>query len=508
MSVEANLYQRFAAGFRPHAVALELGDGTTYTCSDIEAHSARAANALLGCGLKAGDRVSVMCEKSAELVWLYLGCLRAGLVYHPLNTGYTARELGYFFDDAGTRLVVTDPGLEQRVTAALEQTTVAPRVEILDARGGGAFATLCAAAASSFETHSNAGDDTAALLYSSGTTGTPKGIPLSHDNLYVNARALVAAWAFSADDILVHALPLYHVHGLFITLGPALLAGTRIRLLPKFETAAVIKALAGATMMAGVPTYYTRLLADDTFTRDAAGDVRVFISGSAPLTEATFAEFLARTGHTILERYGMTETGINTSNPLHGERRAGSVGLPLAGTEVQVVDADRRCLEAGQIGAIEVRGANVFAGYWQLPDKTAEAFSADGWFHTGDQGLFDADGYLHIVGRSKDMVISGGLNVYPKEIEQVLDTLPGVAESAVFGVPHADFGEAVVAAVIRVPGSAAEGAALIEALKHELAAFKVPKHIVFIDELPRNAMGKVQKNLLRDRYAGLFAGAA
>ena len=506
MSTDANLYTRLAAGFVPARRCVESTDGACYTYAQLDAASARAANALSALGLVPGERVSVLAEKSVGYLWLYLGCLRAGLIFHPLNPAYTDRELAFFLADAGTRLLVHDPQFGPRIEAI---AGTCPALELrltLTAAGGGDFADLCSSAPALFADCPRAGDDTAALLYSSGTTGTPKGIRITHDNLYSNARALAAAWAFSADDVLLHALPLFHVHGLFITLGPALLAGTTIRFLPRFDVDAVIAALPGSTIMAGVPTFYTRLLAAPDFTRDTCRTVRVFISGSAPLSEAVFHAFAERTGHTILERYGMTETGINTSNPLYGERKPGAVGPPLAGVEVRIVDAQGGTLAPGAIGAIQVRGPNVFPGYWQLPAADAQAFDDDGWFDTGDQGQFDAEGYLVIVGRSKDLVISGGLNVYPKEVERELETLPGIVEAAVFGVAHDDLGEAVVAAVICASPAPDEASAIAQ-LKTRLAGFKVPKRIVTLPELPRNAMGKVQKNLLRERFATIFAVA-
>jgi len=501
--MNANLYARLFAAVGGERPCLELEGGRCLDYATLQADAARYAGALQGLGLVPGDVVAVMAEKSAAVVALYLGCLRAGLVYHPLNTGYTARELAFYLGDSGSRLLVHDPALEERAVTAAAACARPPRRVTLDAAGGGELATLAEGAVPFDGIHPCAEDTVAALLYSSGTTGTPKGIPLSHGNLAVNAAALREAWEFVATDVLVHALPLYHVHGLFITLGPCLLAGARLRLLPRFEATAVRAALAGATLMAGVPTYYTRLLADPGFGRADCRTVRLFISGSAPLAESTFHAFAERTGHVILERYGMTETGILTSNPLTGERRAGTVGRPLPGVEVRVRDNDGRPCAVGDVGEIEVRGANVFRGYLALPEKTAEAFTADGFFRTGDQGAFDPDGYLTIAGRSKDMVISGGLNVYPKEIETEIERAAGVTEAAVFGVPHADFGEAVVAAVTAAGALDEEG--LRAALRERLAGYKVPKRILQVDELPRNSMGKVQKNVLRERYAGLFA---
>jgi malonyl-CoA/methylmalonyl-CoA synthetase len=500
-----NLYARLAAAFEPERPFLTDGSGARYTYADLEKLSGQAAQALRDLGLEAGDRVSVVAEKSVEYLWLYLGCLRAGLIFHPLNPAYTARELGFFLRDAGSRALVFDPGLGDRLT---ESTAACPELEFqltLDARGEGSFADVRRQASILQGAHENRGDDQAALLYSSGTTGTPKGICITHGNLFSNAVALADAWGFTCDDILLHALPVFHVHGLFITLGPTLVAGASLRFLSKFEPDAVLDALPGASLMAGVPTYYTRLLADTRLDQARCASLRLFISGSAPLSEATFHAFAERTGHIILERYGMTETGINTSNPLQGTRKAGSVGPPLQGVELRVVAEDGSIQSDGMVGDIEVRGPNVLPGYWRLPEATEGAFRDGGWFATGDQGYLDEDGYLFIVGRSKDMVISGGLNVYPKEIERELEACAGIAEAAVFGVPHNDFGEAVVAAVLSASSIELDEAALISVLKAQLAGFKVPKRILVLDELPRNAMGKVQKNLLRERYSALFS---
>jgi malonyl-CoA/methylmalonyl-CoA synthetase len=503
MTDNANIYHRFAARFAASAVAVETPDGASYRYADVEALSAQAANVLVGLGLKPGDRVSVVAEKSLDYLWLYLGCLRAGCVFHPLNPAYTSSELKFFLADAGTRVLVYDAKLGARVVPTADACPdIQQRLTLAGVDGD--FATLMAAAGAEFSTTFRRGTDNAALLYSSGTTGTPKGICITHDNLYRNADALAKTWAFSADDVLLHALPVFHVHGLFIILGPALLTGVKIRWLPAFAAPEVLRTLPGATIFAGVPTYYARLLAEPTFNAAACSTIRVFISGSAPLPEATFHAFSERTGHTILERYGMTETGINTSNPLHGERKPGSVGPVLPGVEVRVVGAAGSALERHEIGAIQVRGANVFPAYWQLPQATSAAFNDDGWFDTGDQGFFDDMAYLFIVGRSKDMIISGGLNVYPKEIERELEQLDGVVEAAVFGVAHDDFGEAVVAAVVVRPGSVVDEANVITQLKANLAGFKVPKRLIVLEDLPRNAMGKVQKNKLRETFSTLF----
>lgn len=506
MSDNANLFAAFEtawSGADRERVCLETTDGATLTFAALSVMAARYANVLVARGLSRGDRVSVIAEKSPALIALYLACLRAGFAYHPLNPTYTPRELAFFFEDADSALIVCDPAFEATVAEA------APRRArlTLDPHGGGSLGDAAAHAAPAFETVVSGPRDLAALLYSSGTTGTPKGIPLTHRNLGANAAALAGAWGFSRSDVLLHALPVYHVHGLFITLGPALLSGTRLLWLARFEAGAVLEALPRATMMAGVPTYYTRLLDEPGLDRERCAGVRVFISGSAPLREETFHAFRERTGHTLLERYGMTETGINASNPLDGERVPGAVGPALPGVGLRIVDDAGAPLPAGEIGNVEVRGENVFEGYWRTAADRGGAFTADGWFRTGDQGRLDERGYLFIAGRSKDMVISGGLNVYPKEVELALDGFEGIAESAVFGVPHRDLGEAVVAAVLMEPGAALDEPALRDSLKGALAGYKVPKRILGVDELPRNVMGKVQKNRLREAYAALFEGA-
>ena len=504
MSANANIYARFEAGFKPEADVLEIPCERSYTYGELDALSARVANTLRELGIAPGERVAALAQKSPDLLWLYLGCVRAGCVYHPLNPSYTENEIGFFLRDAGTRLIICDPALESKVRAASADCAELEHILTLGGSGKGDFNERCRSAAQTFATHPAVDDDIAALLYSSGTTGTPKGIPLTHANLYANARTLMQTWAFSAADVLLHVLPIYHVHGLFVILGPALLAGMRVRFLPRFDIEAVIDALPGASVMAGVPTYYTRLLSSDRLNRDTCTTVRVFISGSAPLSEETFRRFEERTGQEILERYGMTETGILTSNPLTGPRKPGGVGPPLAGVALRVVNENGSAPAPGEIGQIEVRGANVFAGYRHLPHANRESFRTDGYFRTGDQGYLDDDGHLFIVGRSKDIIITGGLNVYPKEIERELDAWPGIVESAVFGVPHLDFGEATIAAIVCAPGTVCDDAAMLANLKTRLAGYKIPKRIMTLDELPRNAMGKVQKNRLRDQFDDLF----
>jgi len=497
-----NLFAAYSARFPdPQRTLLTTPSGVAFTYLDAERESARVANCLLDLGLSRGDRVTVQVEKSVELLWLFLGCLRAGLVYHPLNTAYTEDEVRYFLEDAGTSLLVCDSAKREALQVLCDSVGV-PHVETLDADGAGSLAGRARRAGTGFTTVDNADDDVAALVYSSGTTGRPKGIMLSHGNLVANASVLVDYWGFTQDDCLLHALPVYHVHGLFVALGCVFMSGASMRWLPKFDVGAVLAELPGATAMMGVPTFYTRLLANTSFNKECCAGMRLFISGSAPLLAETHSEFEQRTGHAILERYGMTETGMNTSNPLDGERRAGTVGFPLPGVAVRICDGRDRPLPQGEVGELQVKGPNVFVGYWNMPDKTAEDFTADGFFRTGDQAQVDGRGYVSIVGRAKDMVISGGLNVYPKEVELILDGVPGVAESAVIGLPDADFGEMVVAVVVPEPESGVTERGIRDAARAQLAAFKAPKRVFFVQELPRNTMGKVQKAALRKTYGG------
>jgi malonyl-CoA/methylmalonyl-CoA synthetase len=478
-------------------------DGAQYNYGDLERQSAKAANALRELGLQPGDRVSVQIEKSVANLWLYMGVLRAGLVFHPLNTGYALEEMRFFLGDAEPGLLVCDPAKSDAYKAVCEELGIAFLLT-LDADGHGSLADVWRNASSECETEPREGDDLAVLLYSSGTTGRPKGIMLSHENLRSNADVLVDYWQIQETDVLLHALPIYHVHGLFVGVHCVLMSGASMHWLPAFEAKQVRSRLPLCTIMMGVPTYYTRLLADPDFGGTDCRTMRLFISGSAPLLEETFNTFAERTGHTILERYGMSETGMNASNPLDGERRAGTVGFPLPGTQIRICDDAHRPLDTGEVGELEVRGPNVFKGYWRMPRKTAEDFTADGWFVTGDQGRIDERGYVSIVGRSKDMVITGGLNVYPKEIEIVINGIEGVVESAVFGVPHPDFGEAVVATVVVRPNSDITSAAIDDVLRAKIAKFKLPKRVQIADQLPRNAMGKVQKNVLRQEWDDPF----
>lgn len=480
--------------------------GRSYTYQDIDRESARLARFLIERGINVGDRVSVQVDKSPMALSLYLACLRAGFVFHPLNPSYQPAELEYFLGDSAPTIVVCD---SQKLAAIqrLAGNAGIDQVLTLDRDGRGSLFDLSRDTATDPIIVQRDTNDLAALLYSSGTTGVPKGIMLTHGNLLSNALSLVEAWTFSDQDRLLHTLPMFHVHGLFISLGCVLLSGASMRWLDAFDVATVINSLPECTVMMGVPTYYTRLLNDADFTAAVAKNVRIFFSGSAPLLEETFAAFELRTGHRILERYGMTETNVITANPLHGERRPGTVGAPIPDVQIRIVDDSGRDLPRDEVGNIQVRGPNVFIGYWQLPDKTAEDFTDDGFFNTGDKGKTSDDGYTSIVGRAKDVVITGGLNVYPKEVELFIDDLGGVKESAIIGVPHADFGEAVVAVVVRDSDSTIDAPCIIQSAKESLANFKIPKHVVFLDELPRNSMAKVQKNILREKYNDLFESA-
>ncbi len=503
-----NLYALFQQRFPGDgaAVFMDLPDGTTVTFSDLKRETGRMACVLGNAGVGKGDRVAVQIDKSAEAVFLYLACLQIGAIHLPLNTAYTETELEYFLGDAEPRVVVCRPASEAGVRAIAERAGVGS-VFTLGSAGDGSLPEAAAICEARWDITPCTADDIAAILYTSGTTGRSKGAMLSHGNLSSNTMALHEAWGFRPDDVLLHALPLFHTHGLFVALNLMLYNGGRLILLPRFDADEVVRLLPRATVLMGVPTFYTRLLTHDGFTAEATRHMRLFVSGSAPLLAETHNAFRARTGHAILERYGMTETCMNTSNPLDGERRAGTVGLPLPGVEVRVRDKDGNPVEPGAIGVLEVRGPNVFKGYWRMPEKTASEFRGDGFFITGDLATIGEDGYVTIVGRDKDMIITGGYNVYPKEIELALDDMEGVTESAVIGLPHPDFGEAVVAVVSTGGGAPTHDAAFyIAGLKTRLAAYKVPKQVFFVDDLPRNAMGKVQKNILRDRFRPEFGG--
>jgi malonyl-CoA/methylmalonyl-CoA synthetase len=458
---------------------------------------------LTSLGVHPGDRVAVQVRKSPQALFLYLGCLRAGAVYLPMNDAYQRHENEYFLDDAVPRVFVCRPQIRALADELAAEAGVTHVFE-LDDDGGGTLAEAAAFQPDVFETIPRGGDDLASILYTSGTTGRSKGAMLSHRNLATNAEVLHRYWNFRPGDVLLHMLPIFHVHGLFVATHCILMNGGPMLFEPKFDAKRALMLLPKATVFMGVPTYYVRLLAEPALARELCMNMRLFVSGSAPLLTETFDAFKRRTGHTILERYGMTEGGMFSSNPYAGERRAGTVGFPLPGMSVRIVDDEDRPVQVGDIGHLEVKGENVFRGYWQMPEKTKEEFTDDGFFKTGDMGKRDADGYISIVGRSKDLIITGGLNVYPKEIEEMIDAIRGVVESAVIGLPHADFGEAVTAIVVRKEnedGATLTEGGIIKALKESLANFKVPKRVYFIDDLPRNPMGKVQKNLLRQQWS-------
>lgn len=514
-----NLYALFHARFltdlsKPILVA---EDGRMTTAAEFDELTGRYAAFIQSLGLKPGDRVAVQVEKSVQAVMLYLACLRAGVVYLPLNTAYRESEIAYFLGDAAPKVFVHSPKDAEWAAPICESLRLANRftmppsrldenAKVEEKRGDWDTNARNYPPINGFVHRGD--DDLACILYTSGTTGRSKGAMLTHKNLSSNALTLHRAWGFTEGDVLLHCLPLFHVHGLFVALNTILLNGGRIVFHSRFDAVAAIDALNKATVFMAVPTYYTRMLAEPSFNAYCCRHMRLFVSGSAPLLAETFEEFRKRTGHTILERYGMTETGMITSNPLHAERRSGTVGLPLPGIDVRVVRDDGSIAMLGETGHIQVKGPNLLAGYWLLPEKTAEEFTGDGYFKTGDLGMFSDDGYLSIVGRSKDLVISGGYNVYPKEIELLIDTLDGVGESAVIGLPHPDFGEAVAAVVAKKADATLEEAAIISTLKEQLAKFKIPKRVFIVAELPRNTMGKVQKNMLRQQYGDTFAPKA
>ena len=504
MSEDANLYTLLRGRFPAdsEATCLELADGTCVSYGEIDARSGRLAGLLENLGVVPGDRVLVQVGKSPEAVVLYLACLRAGAIFLPLNTAYTAREVEYFLGDAEPRLVVCDPRAEAELAPLAQQVNA--MLLTLDTVGGGTLMGLDQEAPASDLVVPRAGDDLAAILYTSGTTGRSKGAMLSHANLASNALVLHEYWGWRQGDVLIHALPIFHVHGLFVALHTALLNGSPMLWLEKFDADAIIARLPRATVLMGVPTFYVRLLEDPRLDRDLVGNMRLFVAGAAPLLEETFNAFEERTGHRILERYGMTEAGMITSNPYDGDRLAGTVGYFLPGVSGRVADEQGNEVARGEPGVLEIRGPNVFRGYWRMPEKTAEEFRADGHFITGDVATMADDGRISIVGRAKDLVISGGYNVYPKEIELLIDAIPGVRESAVIGVPHPDFGEAVTAVVVRDGSTELDEARVQSALAGELAKFKQPKRVYFVEELPRNTMGKVQKNQLREVYAATY----
>ena len=504
-----NLYTALRAGFPADldTPAIETDAGLHYRWRDLERGSAMIANLLASLDLPAGARVAVQTEKSVEALMLYLAVLRAGYVYLPLNTAYQQSELEYFIGNAEPAVVVCSGRNFSWVSKLAFKAGTRSVFTLNEDRSG----TLLERASHCADVHQpveRSADDLACILYTSGTTGRSKGAMLTHGNMLSNAVTLKSYWDWQPDDVLIHALPIFHVHGLFVAVHGALLNGSKMVWLGKFDPKVVVDHLPQATVFMGVPTLYVRLLGEPGLTRDACRHMRLFISGSAPLLLDTFREFQQRTGHTILERYGMSETVMLTSNPCRaddGERVGGTVGKPLPGVQVRVVDDAGAPCPAGEIGNVQVQGPNVFKGYWRMPDKTAEEFTPDGWFKTGDVGRFDERGYLTIVGRSKDLIITGGYNVYPAEVEGYLNDMDGVAESAVVGVPHPDFGEAVIAIVVPKPGVQLDAGALVASLKQRIANFKVPKQVFIAGELPRNAMGKVQKNVLRQAHEGVFA---
>jgi malonyl-CoA/methylmalonyl-CoA synthetase len=500
LSSNRNLFEILRQGFPLDRSKIFLTDskGKHLSYGEMEASSSQLANYLLSLGLVKGDRVAVQVDKSPHALMTYLACIRAGMIYLPLNTAYTKSELDYFFGDVSPALIIGDE-TDEVLFKTLALTHHA-QFKTLSADGCGSLLSDSACESTNFTSVISNGDDIAAILYTSGTTGRPKGAMLSHDNLSSNALVLVDYWGFSKDDVLLHALPIFHVHGLFVACHCVLAAGASMIFLPTFNTEGVIAHLPLSTVMMGVPTFYTRLLADTDFSAQQCEKIRLFISGSAPLLAKTHHEFEQRSGEVILERYGMSETGMLISNPLQGKRRAGTVGFPLPGVNVRIVNAQQQLISADEIGFIEVKGANVFQGYWNMPEKTAEDFTDDGFFRTGDQGQASEDGFISIVGRAKDMIISGGYNVYPKEVELVIDKLDGVKESAVFGLADIDLGEIVVAVIVAEKGFEIKATDLIFSAKKKLASYKTPKTIFFIEQLPRNTMGKVQKNQLRDQY--------
>ena len=503
--MSANLHDLLLARVtEPDRIAMETPDGGAVSYGDLYARAGRMARALVELGVEPGDRVAAQIDKSPDAIVLALACFRAGSALLPLNTAYTLAEIEYFLSDAEPALTLCRPAQLGAVRALSEKLSLRA-VEGFGERGDGTFLARVAAVRDEAPSVVRGPHDLAAILYTSGTTGRSKGAMLTHENLASNAEALVSLWRFTADDVLIHALPVYHTHGLFVATNVALLAGAKMIFQPKFDPDAVIAALPRATSLMGVPTFYTRLLEHPGLTREATRHMRLFVSGSAPLLAETHAQWREKTGHAILERYGMTETNMITSNPYDGDRIAGTVGFPLPGVDLRVAEAEGGGPAAREpVGVIEVKGPNVFKGYWRMPEKTAAEFRPDGFFITGDLGKIDGRGYVHIVGRAKDLIISGGFNVYPKEVEGEIDALPGVFESAVIGLPHPDFGEGVAAVVVREAGASLDEAGVWQALEGRLAKFKQPKRVFFIEALPRNAMGKVQKAALRETYDKTF----
>ena len=507
-----NFFQTLRQSFPKDLDQTAVGAGDlAYSWGDLDEASAMLANLLDGLKIPKGSRIAVQVDKSVEAMMLYLATLRAGYVFLPLNTAYQSGEIGYFIDNAQPAVVVCSPANFGWVSKIAFKAGVQNVFTLGDDRSG----SLLERAAHCKRTHRVASvkpDDLAVIIYTSGTTGRSKGAMLSHGNIASNAQTLKSYWGWTKGDVLIHALPIFHVHGLFVAIHGALSNGSPMIWMDKFDPKQAIAHMAKGTVFMGVPTLYVRMLNEAALTPESTAHMRLFISGSAPLLKETFDLWRERTGHTILERYGMSETVMLTSNPYaadprfaqQSERRGGTVGFPLPGVTLRVVDDQNHVVPTNEIGAIQVKGPNVFMGYWQMPEKTAEEFTSDGFFKTGDVGKIDNDGYVTIVGRNKDLIISGGYNVYPAEVESYLNNLPGIAESAVVGVQHPDFGEVGVAVLVPRPGAALDAGEVLQAMKGQLANYKVPKHCAVVDELPRNTMGKVQKNVLRETYAGLF----
>ena len=497
------------AARRSNRLFLRTADGRYFSYAALCERSGRIAGALMRCGVQSGDRVAVQVDKSAEAVFLYVACLRLGAVFVPINVANTPNEVEYYLRDSLPRVAIVRPHTRALLEPLARQAKV-DCVETLGVDGTGSLTALAAECPAEFAAPRRLESGAiAAIIYTSGTTGRPKGAMLTRANLASNAAVLAEAWRFCEADVLLHTLPLFHIHGLFVAINTVLASKSSLLLLPKFDAAEALANFSQASVYMGVPTHYTRLLQQEGLNRNTAATMRLFVSGSAPLLAETHRQFLQRTGHVILERYGMSETMMNTSNPYEGVRLPGSVGPPLKGISLRVRNAESAAIEhhPDAVGTLEVKGPNVFAGYWCDEEKTRSEFSADGWFKTGDVGRIDRNGYVHIVGRAKDLVISGGYNVYPKEVESELDAIEGVLESAVFGVPHPDFGEGVTAVVVAKPGAILSEEAIIESIKTRLARYKVPKRVLLVEELPRNAMGKVRKNALRETFAAIYTAS-
>lgn len=507
---ENHLYRQLTRTLRAgqDSVFARLPGGREIPYSEFFDGALRMAQVLRELGVEPGDRVAAQTEKSIEALQLYVGSVAAGSVFLPLNPASTEAEVAHFIQDAQPAAFVCDPSREGAAGAAASAAG-ARNILTMDGQGQGTLIERLPKASGSFAPEPRGPGDLAAILYTSGTTGRPKGAMLTHDALGSNSQTLKEIWGFTKGDILIHALPIFHTHGLFVATNVSLMAGASIRLMPQFKAPEVLEAFRSSTALMGVPTFYTRLLAEKGLAREAASGMRLFVSGSAPLLAETHKAWRERTGHSILERYGMTETNMSASNPYEGERRPGTVGFPLPGVEIRICDPKSGAeVPQGEVGMLEVRGRNVFAGYWNMPGKTREDLRENGFFITGDLGKIDGDGYISIVGRSKDLIISGGMNVYPKEVETALDAIGRVRETAVVGAPHPDFGEAVVAFAVPEGAERPSAEQVIQAAGLRLAKYKLPKIVRYIDALPRNAMGKVQKNLLREMAAGFFKEAS